>query len=84
MPEMGRVAAARSSLPIRGVWGLGLVSVWLIRWKPTTVIRAAYGLMYDSASTPAILNQQGFFAQTALQSTNGGVTPAFNWNSRLS
>ncbi len=50
-------------------------------FKPTTVFRAAYGLMYGDASGPAeVINQQGFYAQTILQSTNGGVTPAFNWN----
>jgi hypothetical protein len=50
-------------------------------FRPTTVIRAGYGLMYDNSSTPAeVMNQQGFFAQTIFQSTNGGVTPAFNWN----
>jgi Carboxypeptidase regulatory-like domain len=50
--------------------------------KPTTVFRAAYGLMYSDSSAPAeVMNQQGFYAQSIIQSTNGGVTPAFNWNS---
>jgi hypothetical protein len=49
--------------------------------KPTTVLRAAYGLMYGDSSAPAeVMDQQGFYAQTILQSLNGGVTPAFNWN----
>jgi hypothetical protein len=46
-----------------------------------TVFRAAYGVMYDTNSGPAIfMNQQGFFTNATLQSLNGGVTPAFNWN----
>lgn len=50
-------------------------------FRPTTVFRAGYGLMYDNSSEPAeVMNQQGFFAQTIFQSTNSGVTPAFNWN----
>jgi Carboxypeptidase regulatory-like domain len=50
--------------------------------KPGTVIRAAYGLMYDTNSQPAIvLNSQGYYANTTVTSPSGGVTPAFNWNS---
>jgi carboxypeptidase family protein len=50
-------------------------------FKPTTVFRAAYGLMFGDSSGPAeVINQQGFYAQTILGSLNGGVTPAFNWN----
>jgi hypothetical protein len=50
--------------------------------SPRTVFRAAYGLMYDTNSQAAIfLNQQGYYAKTTLSSLNGGVTPAFNWNS---
>jgi Carboxypeptidase regulatory-like domain len=49
---------------------------------PNTVLRGAYGIMYDTNSGPAIfLNQQGFFTEATLQSLNGGVTPAFNWGS---
>jgi hypothetical protein len=50
-------------------------------WRPGTVLRAAYGLMYDTNNTPAPrVNQQGFIANDTIQSLNGGVTPAFNWN----
>jgi hypothetical protein len=50
-------------------------------WRPGTVIRAAYGIMYDSNTGPAIfLNSQGYFTDTTVNSTTGGVTPAFNWN----
>lgn len=50
-------------------------------WKPGTVLRAAYGVMYDTNNTPAPrTNQQGFIANDTIQSLNGGVTPAFNWN----
>lgn len=46
-----------------------------------TVFRAAYGIMYDTNSGPAIfMNQQGFYTNATLESLNGGVTPAFNWN----
>jgi hypothetical protein len=48
---------------------------------PGTVLRAAYGLMYDTnAASAAHLNQQGYFTQATLQSLNAGVTPAFSWN----
>jgi len=48
---------------------------------PKTVFRAAYGIMFAGNSGPAIfLNQQGYFTNATLQSLNGGVTPAFNWN----
>ena len=51
-------------------------------WKSGTVLRAAYGVMFDSNEAASVhLNQQGFFTQSALQSLNAGVTPAFNWNS---
>ena len=51
-------------------------------WKPGTVIRAAYGLMYDTNSQPAIvLNSQGYYANTTINSPSAGVAPAFNWNS---
>jgi outer membrane receptor protein involved in Fe transport len=50
--------------------------------SPSTVFRAAYGVMYDGNSGPAIfMNQQGYYAKATLSSLNGGVTPAFNWNS---
>jgi hypothetical protein len=50
--------------------------------KPGTVIRAAYGLMYDTNSQPAIvLNSQGYYANTTINSPSAGVAPAFNWNS---
>ena len=54
-----------------------------ISWSPKdgTVLRAAYGLLYDTNNEPAAkLNQQGYFTQSTLLSLNGGVTPAFNWN----
>ena len=45
-----------------------------------TVLRGAYGLMYDTNAGPAIfLNQQGYFTQATLNSLNAGVSPAFNW-----
>jgi hypothetical protein len=45
-----------------------------------TVLRAAYGIMYDTNAGPAIfLNQQGYYTQATLSSLNSGVTPAFNW-----
>jgi hypothetical protein len=48
----------------------------------STVFRAAYGVMYDTNAGPAIFqNQQGYFTNATLGSLNGGVTPAFNWNS---
>jgi hypothetical protein len=51
-------------------------------WKPRTVIRGGYGLMYDTNAQPAIvLNSQGYYANTTKTSSNGGVTSAFNWNS---
>jgi hypothetical protein len=47
---------------------------------PKTVLRGAYGIMYDGNSGPSIfLNQQGYFTYATLASTNGGVAPAFNW-----
>jgi hypothetical protein len=50
-------------------------------WKPGTVIRVGYGLMYDTNSQPAItLNSQGYYANTTKTSLNGGVSSAFNWN----
>jgi len=49
--------------------------------RKNTVLRGAYGLMYDTNSGPAIfLNQQGYFAQSTVSTTNGGITPAFNWS----
>ncbi len=49
--------------------------------RPGTVIRAAYGLMYDTNNGPAIvMNSQGYYANTTVSSTSGGVNPAFNWN----
>ncbi len=48
--------------------------------KKDMVLRAAYGIMYDTNAGPAIfLNQQGYFTQATLSSLNAGVTPAFNW-----
>jgi hypothetical protein len=50
--------------------------------KPGTVIRAAYGINYDTNSQPAItLNSQGYYANTTINSPSAGVAPAFNWNS---
>ncbi|MGP8246589.1 MAG: TonB-dependent receptor domain-containing protein, partial [Bryobacteraceae bacterium] len=44
----------------------------------STVLRAGYTISYDSNSGPAIfLNQQGYFSQATIASTNAGVTPAF-------
>ncbi len=49
--------------------------------RPTTVLRGAYGLMYDTNAGPAIFqNQQGYFTNATLSSLNGGLSPAFNWN----
>ena len=49
---------------------------------PKTVLRAAYGIMYDANSGPAIfLNQQGYFTHAILSSLDGSVSPAFNWQS---
>jgi hypothetical protein len=49
--------------------------------RKNTVLRGAYGMMYDTNSGPAIfLNQQGYFAQSTVSTTNGGITPAFNWS----
>jgi hypothetical protein len=49
--------------------------------KAGTVIRAAFGVMYDTNTQPTIfLDQQGYYAVSVLSSLNGGVTPAFNWN----
>lgn len=49
-------------------------------FKKDTVLRAAFGIMYDTNAGPAIfLNQQGYFTQATLASLNAGVTPAFNW-----
>jgi hypothetical protein len=63
-------------------WGFGPRIGLSYAMKPNTVLRAAYGLMFDTNSAPAVyLNQQGFSTQTVLQSTNGGVSSAFNWNS---
>ena len=63
-------------------WGFGPRLGLAYAWKPGTVLRAAYGLMYDTNNTPAPrFNQQGFIANDTIQSLNGGVTPAFNWNS---
>jgi hypothetical protein len=53
-----------------------------LAWSFTknTVLRAAYGVIYDTNAGPAIfLNQQGYFTQATLSSLNGGVNPAFNW-----
>ena len=50
--------------------------------SPKTVLRAAYGIMYDTNSGPAIfLNQQGYFTHAVTGSLDGGVTPDFNWQS---
>ncbi len=50
--------------------------------KPNTVIRAGFGILYDTNTQPTIfLNQQGYYGVSALSSPDGGVTPAFNWNS---
>jgi len=46
----------------------------------STVLRAAYGVMYDTNAGPAIFqNQQGYFTNATLSSLDGGITPAFNW-----
>lgn len=48
--------------------------------KRNTVLRMGYTINYDSVAGPAIfLNQQGYFSQATIASTNSGVTPAFNW-----
>jgi hypothetical protein len=50
-------------------------------WKPGTVIRAAFGIMYDTNSQPAIvLNSQGYYANSTVTSPSAGVASAFNWN----
>ncbi len=60
-------------------WGPRAGLSWAV--SNGTVIRAAYGLLYDTNNGPAAkLNQQGYFTQSTLLSTNGGVTPVFNWN----
>ena len=47
------------------------------------VLRLGYTIGYDSNSGPAIfLNQQGYFSQETIASTDVGVTPAFNWVNR--
>jgi hypothetical protein len=64
-------------------WYKGFGPRFGIAYSPTsnTVLRGAYGIMYDTNSGPAIfLNQQGFFAEDTLHSLDGGVTPAFNWS----
>jgi len=64
-------------------WHKGFGPRFGIAYSPTsnTVLRGAYGIMYDTNSGPAIfLNQQGFFASDTINSSNGGVTPAFNWS----
>lgn len=64
-------------------WHKGFGPRFGIAYSPTpnTVLRGAYGIMYDTNSGPAIfLNQQGFFAEDTVASLNGGVTPAFNWS----
>ena len=62
-------------------WGFGPRLGLSYALKPGTVIRAAYGIMYDTNSQPAIvLNSQGYYANTTKTSSNGGVTSAFNWN----
>ena len=49
-------------------------------FRKSTVLRMGYTINYDSNSGPAIfLNQQGYFSQATVASTNSGVTPAFNW-----
>lgn len=49
-------------------------------FRQKTVLRAGYTINYDSNSGPAIfLNQQGYFSQANIATTNAGVTPAFNW-----
>jgi Carboxypeptidase regulatory-like domain len=63
-------------------WHKGFGPRFGIAYSPTsnTVLRGAYSVMYDTNSGPAIfLNQQGFFTEATLQSLDGGVTPAFNW-----
>ncbi|HEY0262965.1 MAG TPA: carboxypeptidase regulatory-like domain-containing protein [Granulicella sp.] len=64
--------------PWYGGWGPRVGISWAV--SSNTVLRAAYGLLYDTNNGPAAkLNQQGYFTQSTLLSTNGGVTPAFNW-----
>jgi hypothetical protein len=53
-----------------------------LTYAPTakTVLRGAYGIMYDGNSGPSIFsNQQGYFTNATESSLNNGVTPAFNW-----
>jgi hypothetical protein len=48
--------------------------------RKNTVLRAGFTINYDSNAGPAIfLNQQGYFSQSTIASSNAGVTPAFNW-----
>jgi hypothetical protein len=47
---------------------------------PKTVLRAAYGIMFDTNSGPAIfLNQEGYFTHAVTSSLDGSITPDFNW-----
>jgi hypothetical protein len=62
-------------------WGFGPRLGLAYALKPGTVLRVAYGLMFDTNSGPSVhLPQQGYFTQSNLATLNGGVTSAFNWN----
>ena len=75
----GKAGKSQFADPWYGGWGPRVGLSWAV--SSGTVLRAAYGLLYDTNNGPAAkLNQQGYFTQSTLLSTNGGVTPAFNWN----
>ena len=52
-----------------------------------TVLRAYYGLMFrpinGELGNYASMPQQGFGADVAVQTTDGGLTPAFNWENGI-
>ncbi len=75
----GRANVHQFADPWYGGWGPRVGLSWAV--SNNTVLRAAYGLFFDTNNNSAAkLNQQGYFTQSTLLSTNGGVTPAFNWN----
>jgi hypothetical protein len=50
---------------------------------PKTTIRGSYGFVYGpigQALSAAWADHQGFLREFTTESTNGGVTPAFNWD----
>lgn len=73
--------AGTNSFASRWLYGLGPRLGIAYAPRSGTVIRAAFGIMYDTNTQPTIfLDQQGYYAVSVLSSLNGGVTPAFNWN----